>query len=142
MALISSILPHAEPFPLPLSPSPPRSMLIFLCLRRDLKRSKFFTNLSISYFIRSTISIFPHKTQEMKEFRVWNSQLIRYAGYKQGDGTVIGDPASVEFTEVSVTIHIHIHTYRVHKLHFVFMFCLSIQTICHDANVNGVQRRI
>ena len=34
------------------------------------------------------------------DFRVWNAQLIRYAGYKQNDGTVLGDPANVEFTEV------------------------------------------
>lgn len=31
---------------------------------------------------------------------MWNAQLIRYAGYKQPDGSVIGDPANVEFTEV------------------------------------------
>jgi len=36
----------------------------------------------------------------MSEFRVWNGQLVRYAGYKQSDGSVIGDPASIEFTEV------------------------------------------
>lgn len=31
---------------------------------------------------------------------MWNSQLIRYAGYKQPDGSILGDPANVEFTEV------------------------------------------
>ena len=36
----------------------------------------------------------------MKDFRVWNSQLIKYAGYKQEDGSTIGDPANVEMTEV------------------------------------------
>ena len=49
---------------------------------------------------RSTITIFPQRRQPFKDFRVWNSQLIRYAGYKQVDGSVIGDPANVEFTEV------------------------------------------
>ena len=34
------------------------------------------------------------------DFRVWNAQLIRYAGYKQNDGSILGDPANVEFTEV------------------------------------------
>ena len=34
------------------------------------------------------------------DFRVWNVQLIRYAGYKQNDGSILGDPANVEFTEV------------------------------------------
>lgn len=31
--------------------------------------------------------------------RIWNHQLVRYAGYRQPDGSVVGDPASVEFTE-------------------------------------------
>ena len=42
----------------------------------------------------------------MKDFRVWNSQLVRYAGYKQADGTIIGDPANVEFTEVRLPVHL------------------------------------
>ena len=37
----------------------------------------------------------------MKDLRIWNSQLIRYAGYEQPDGSVIGDPASVDFTKVT-----------------------------------------
>ena len=36
----------------------------------------------------------------MKDFRIWNSQFIKYAGYKQPDGTVIGDPFSVQMTQV------------------------------------------
>ncbi|MGV2829624.1 nitric oxide synthase oxygenase [Myxosarcina sp. GI1(2024)] len=31
--------------------------------------------------------------------RLWNSQLLRYAAYKQPDGTILGDPANLEFTE-------------------------------------------
>ncbi|MDH6140400.1 nitric-oxide synthase [Kitasatospora sp. GP30] len=31
--------------------------------------------------------------------RVWNGQLIRYAGYRQHDGSVVGDPGTVELTE-------------------------------------------
>ncbi|XP_060064662.1 nitric oxide synthase 1-like [Ylistrum balloti] len=50
--------------------------------------------------IRSAITIFPARTDGKHDFRVWNSQLIRYAGYKMADGSVIGDPASVEFTEI------------------------------------------
>lgn len=52
-------------------------------------------------YYRSTISVFPQKTEHFQEFRIWNSQLIRYAGYKQPDGSVIGDPASVQITNVS-----------------------------------------
>lgn len=32
--------------------------------------------------------------------RVWNSQLIRYAGHRGPNETVIGDPAELEFTEM------------------------------------------
>lgn len=49
---------------------------------------------------RSAITIFPPRTDGKHDFRVWNSQLIRYAGYKQPDGQILGDPANVEFTEV------------------------------------------
>ena len=37
---------------------------------------------------------------------VWNIQLISYAGYKSDNGTIIGDPARVEFTEVSKVLFI------------------------------------
>lgn len=49
--------------------------------------------------IRAAITIFPHRTDGLHDFRVWNAQIIRYAGYTQPDGSVIGDPFSVEFTE-------------------------------------------
>ncbi|UOQ91744.1 nitric oxide synthase oxygenase [Halobacillus shinanisalinarum] len=47
--------------------------------------------------IRSTISIFKPKRQD-KEIRIWNHQLVRYAGYEEEYG-MVGDPASVEFTK-------------------------------------------
>jgi nitric-oxide synthase, bacterial len=31
--------------------------------------------------------------------RIWNSQLIRYAGYRLADGSVVGDGGTVRFTE-------------------------------------------
>lgn len=49
---------------------------------------------------RSAITIFPQRTDSKHDFRIWNAQLIRYAGYKQPDGSVLGDPANVELTEV------------------------------------------
>uniref|UniRef100_A0A8D1KYX2 Nitric oxide synthase n=1 Tax=Sus scrofa TaxID=9823 RepID=A0A8D1KYX2_PIG len=49
--------------------------------------------------IRSAITVFPQRSDGKHDFRVWNAQLIRYAGYQMPDGTIIGDPASVEFTQ-------------------------------------------
>ncbi|XP_018429088.1 PREDICTED: nitric oxide synthase, inducible [Nanorana parkeri] len=54
--------------------------------------------------IRSAITIFPQRTDGKHDFRVWNSQLIRYAGFEMPDGIVIGDPASVEFTELCIQL--------------------------------------
>ncbi|KAM7391186.1 hypothetical protein PAMP_021893 [Pampus punctatissimus] len=53
---------------------------------------------------RSAITIFPPRTDGKHDFRVWNSQLIRYAGYKQPDGQILGDPANVEFTEICMQL--------------------------------------
>lgn len=53
---------------------------------------------------RSAITVFPQRTDGKHDYRVWNSQLIGYAGYKNKDGSILGDPASVEFTDVSVCI--------------------------------------
>lgn len=50
--------------------------------------------------IRSTITVFPPRREGMSDFRIWNSQVLMYAGYKQQDGSVIGDPANVEFTQI------------------------------------------
>lgn len=63
--------------------------------------------MSPSLCHRSAITIFPQRTDGKHDFRVWNSQLIRYAGYKQPDGSILGDPANVEFTEVCALPHPH-----------------------------------
>lgn len=57
----------------------------------------WFSNL----YHRSAITIFPQRTDAKHDYRIWNNQLISYAGYKQADGKIIGDPMNVEFTEVS-----------------------------------------
>ncbi len=48
--------------------------------------------------IRPTISIFAPAMPDRPYSRVWNEQLIRYAGYRSDDGEVIGDPRYVAFT--------------------------------------------
>lgn len=56
-------------------------------------------NIYILHF-RSAITVFQQRTDGRHDFRVWNLQLISYAGYKQPDGTILGDPMNVEFTDV------------------------------------------
>ncbi|MGG4147030.1 nitric oxide synthase oxygenase [Paenibacillus algorifonticola] len=48
--------------------------------------------------VRPAITIFAAK-QEKNQIRLWNHQLVRYAGYEDGSGGVIGDPASLSFTK-------------------------------------------
>ncbi|XP_044860215.1 nitric oxide synthase, endothelial isoform X1 [Mauremys mutica] len=52
--------------------------------------------------LRSAITIFPQRVPGRGDFRIWNSQLIRYAGYRQPDGSVLGDPANVDITELCI----------------------------------------
>ncbi|XP_031428742.1 nitric oxide synthase, inducible-like [Clupea harengus] len=54
--------------------------------------------------LRSTITMFPQRTDGKHDFRVWNSQLIKYAGYQMPDGTIRGDPASLDFTEICIRL--------------------------------------
>ncbi|MFD2115066.1 nitric oxide synthase oxygenase [Paenibacillus yanchengensis] len=57
--------------------------------------------------IRSTISIFQQSmvvNGSLKEVRIWNHQLLRYAGYVQKDGSIIGDPASISFTKQCIAL--------------------------------------
>ncbi|XP_026757602.2 nitric oxide synthase-like isoform X1 [Galleria mellonella] len=54
--------------------------------------------------IRSAITIFPQRTDGKHDYRIWNPQLISYAGYLEPDGSVLGDPARVEFTEICIRL--------------------------------------
>jgi len=50
--------------------------------------------------IRSTITVF----NTNKSIRLWNPQLLGFAGYVQEDGSVIGDSKNVEFTQQCVNL--------------------------------------
>ncbi|WP_067648355.1 nitric oxide synthase oxygenase [Nocardia harenae] len=52
--------------------------------------------------IQSTITVGPPRRADGGEFRILNSQLIRYAGYRNPDGTVTGDPAGLEITDLAL----------------------------------------
>ncbi|GAA1676461.1 nitric oxide synthase oxygenase [Kribbella yunnanensis] len=48
--------------------------------------------------IRPMISVFAPETPARPAPRIWSEQLIRYAGYEQPDGRIIGDPRYRAFT--------------------------------------------
>ncbi|WP_250001928.1 nitric oxide synthase oxygenase [Actinoplanes sp. M2I2] len=49
--------------------------------------------------IRPVISVFAAAQPGQPYARVWNEQLIRYAGYRGADGCPMGDPRQEEFTD-------------------------------------------
>ncbi|GAA3271858.1 nitric oxide synthase oxygenase [Dactylosporangium vinaceum] len=51
------------------------------------------------HVIRPVISIFAPNAPGRPTVRLWNDQLVRYAGHRHADGTVVGDPRYVQFTE-------------------------------------------
>lgn len=48
--------------------------------------------------IRPAVTVFASADPGEKGIRLWNTQLIRYAGYRASDGSVLGDPHQVAFT--------------------------------------------
>ncbi|XP_053569238.1 nitric oxide synthase, endothelial isoform X2 [Bombina bombina] len=73
-----------------------REMFTYIC-----NHIKYATNKGN---IRSAITIFPQRNDGSSDFRIWNSQFIRYAGYRQEDDSVVGDPLNVELTELCVQL--------------------------------------
>ncbi len=52
--------------------------------------------------IRPMISVFAPETPSRPAPRIWNEQLIRYAGYEQPDGQALGDPRYRAFTDTLI----------------------------------------
>lgn len=53
--------------------------------------------------IQPLMTVFaPRKPNERWGMRFWNLQFCRYAGYRQPDGSVLGDVANVAFTEMVI----------------------------------------
>jgi len=50
--------------------------------------------------LRSLVTVFAPGDPASPQVRIWNPQLVRYAGWRHADGAVLGDPAQVELTAV------------------------------------------
>ena len=51
--------------------------------------------------VRPTITVFAPDTPGRTGARIWNEQLVRYAGYRQPDGSVRGEPFSAVLTDLA-----------------------------------------
>jgi nitric-oxide synthase len=54
--------------------------------------------------IRSVVTLFAPAATGERGIRIWNRQLIRYAGYPAADGTVLGDPEQLAFTAKAIAL--------------------------------------
>ena len=55
--------------------------------------------------VRPLVTVFaPARPRNRSEWRIWNYQLVRYAGYGAADGAILGDPAEVAFTEECIRL--------------------------------------
>jgi nitric-oxide synthase, bacterial len=54
--------------------------------------------------LRAVISVFAPRTPTSDGFSVLNPQLIRYAGYRNADGTVTGDPLHLTITDYALAL--------------------------------------
>jgi nitric-oxide synthase len=51
--------------------------------------------------LRAVITVFAPSGPGRQGIRIWNPQLIRYAGYRREDGSVLGDPLHVDLTRIA-----------------------------------------
>jgi nitric-oxide synthase, bacterial len=54
--------------------------------------------------VRPVMSVFPPDAPDAPAPRIWNEQLIRYAGYARPDGSVLGDPRYLGFTQRAIKL--------------------------------------
>ena len=54
--------------------------------------------------IRSTLSVYATADEGGSGFRIFNKQLIRFAGYSLPNGEILGDPDSVSFTRYCTSL--------------------------------------
>jgi nitric-oxide synthase len=54
--------------------------------------------------IRSTMTLFRAWCEDRPGVRVWNHQLLRYAGYSLPGGKILGDPMNVELTRIAMLL--------------------------------------
>ncbi len=50
------------------------------------------------------ITVFAPEAPGAPGIRIWNPQLIRYAGYRQQDGSIVGDPLHADLTEAVIAL--------------------------------------
>ena len=50
------------------------------------------------------MSVFREWLPDEREIKIWNHQLIRYAGYAKASGATLGDPMNVDLTRLAISL--------------------------------------
>ena len=77
-----------------------------VCDRRHLQTARQVFDALVEHVRLSTnagkikpiITVFAPRETGQPGIRIWNPQLIRYAGYRQPDGSIVGDPLHTDLT--------------------------------------------
>ncbi|GAA0736055.1 nitric oxide synthase oxygenase [Dactylosporangium roseum] len=54
--------------------------------------------------IRLVLTAFPQRAPGTTGWRIWNSHLVRYAGYRTSGGAVMGDPDTADLTQFALEL--------------------------------------
>lgn len=54
--------------------------------------------------LRVIMTVFAPERPDGYRIRIWNPQLVRYAGYRRGDGSIVGDPLHVTLTDLAMRL--------------------------------------
>jgi nitric-oxide synthase len=80
--------------------------------RRDCKTAEEVAEACVDHLrlstnggnLRPAITLFAPQRPDGNGIRIWNSQLIRYAGVRSPDGTIVGDPMNVGITDLCMKL--------------------------------------
>ncbi|KAH8898596.1 nitric oxide synthase [Thozetella sp. PMI_491] len=83
-----------------------------LCDLRHIKGSaemaaQLIKNLKLAFNngeIRPTVFVFPPRNVNERGPMIWNGQLLSFAGYKEADGSILGDPMNVDLTKAVIEL--------------------------------------
>ena len=85
-------------------------MHLALCDLRHVTTSRGMVHTILNGMIKAfnrgrvlpTCFVFPPRLPGKRGPMVWNAQILQFAGYREPDGSILGDPASVELTEAFI----------------------------------------
>ncbi|KAK5078670.1 hypothetical protein LTR64_002914 [Lithohypha guttulata] len=87
-------------------------MHLALCDLRHVTSSREMASTMLDGMVRAfnrgrilpTCFVFPPRLPGRRGPMIWNTQVLQFAGYRQTNGSVLGDPANIELTEEIIAL--------------------------------------